>query len=103
MSLFYPASFNGKYIKLGEEALLFSQNTFNEDIMFELVAELGNIKISINYRYFPVVARFDFLDVLKLRCPGTCVYFLPNNVLCIHHSPQLNLNYTYWWEERYNK
>jgi hypothetical protein len=35
------------------------------------------------YRYFPVVARFDFLDVLKLRCPGTCVYFLPNNVLCI--------------------
>jgi hypothetical protein len=44
MSLFYPASFNGKYIKLGEEALLFSQNTFNEDIMFELVAELGNIK-----------------------------------------------------------
>jgi hypothetical protein len=36
------------------------------------------------YRYFPVVARFDFLDVLKLRCPETCVYFLPNNVLCIH-------------------
>ncbi len=63
----YPASFNGKYIKLGEEALLFSQNTFNEDIMFELVAELDNIKISINKKQeISLISDLKKLDISKL-------------------------------------
>jgi predicted ATPase len=63
----YSASFNGKYIKLGEEALLFSQNTFNEDIMFELVAELDNIKISINKKQeISLISDSKKLDISKL-------------------------------------
>lgn len=43
-----PASFNGKYIKLGKESLLLSQNASTNDMVFKLDTQLGDINISIN-------------------------------------------------------
>jgi hypothetical protein len=74
-------------INLHFDTLMSFQNTFNEDIMFELVAELDNIKISINKKQeISLISDSKKLDISKLLTDlfsDHCFHYLMSRDLCL--------------------
>ncbi|OIR24977.1 AAA family ATPase, partial [Bathymodiolus thermophilus thioautotrophic gill symbiont] len=74
----FYVSFNGTYIKLGEETSLLSQSAFNDNMAFELNTKFGGVTLLVNKKQEVNLSNFDkkafengfktFISVLLDNC-----------------------------------